>query len=152
MNSTERILEYCNLPVEESPDQPAPHNWPSKGHLKVENLVVSYAPELPPVLKGISFEALPGERVAIVGRTGAGKSSFSLALFRFIIASEGRIVIDDVDISTISVYDLRRRISIIPQGESIHINWHNIILIIHARPRTLQRHSAVKPRPIHRAQ
>lgn len=115
MNSTERIVEYCKLPTEPSPSNPAPHDWPTAGHLVVDNLVASYAPELPPTLKGISFSALPGERVALVGRTGAGKSSFSLALFRFILASSGSISIDGIDISTIRLHDLRSRISIIPQ-------------------------------------
>ncbi|RPA83475.1 P-loop containing nucleoside triphosphate hydrolase protein [Ascobolus immersus RN42] len=115
MNSTERVMEYVGNPIEASPENPAPEGWPSQGHLEVKDLTVSYDPTLPAVLKNISFTANPGERVAVVGRTGAGKSSFSLALFRFIIASSGYIKIDGIDISTISLHDLRSRISIIPQ-------------------------------------
>jgi ATP-binding cassette subfamily C (CFTR/MRP) protein 1 len=66
-------------------------------------------------LKKISFKVNPGERVGVVGRTGAGKSSLTLALFRIIEAVEGSIYIDDVQISKLGLYDLRSRLTIIPQ-------------------------------------
>ena len=67
------------------------------------------------VLKGVSFEVEGGKKVGIVGRTGAGKSSFTLALFRIIEAEEGTILIDGIDIASIGLHDLRSKITIIPQ-------------------------------------
>ena len=67
------------------------------------------------VLKGVSFEVEGGQKVGIVGRTGAGKSSFTLALFRIIEAEEGTILIDGIDIASIGLHDLRSKITIIPQ-------------------------------------
>lgn len=77
--------------------------------------MVSYAPDLPPVLKGLTFSVKRNERVGVVGRTGAGKSSLTLALFRFLEASSGTIHIDGLDISKIKLHDLRSRLAIIPQ-------------------------------------
>ncbi|KAF2141055.1 uncharacterized protein K452DRAFT_351715 [Aplosporella prunicola CBS 121167] len=115
MNAVERIVEYSDLEIENEGGEPAPAAWPAEGRLEVENLVVSYAPDLDPVLKGVNFSVAPNERVGIVGRTGAGKSSLTLALFRFLEAQEGRIVIDGLDISKIRLHDLRSRLAIIPQ-------------------------------------
>src|SRR5205814_313888 len=78
-------------------------------------LWVGYAPDLPPVLKGLSFRVQKNERIGVVGRTGAGKSSLTLALFRFLEARRGTILIDGLSISTIKLYDLRSRLAIIPQ-------------------------------------
>jgi ABC-type multidrug transport system fused ATPase/permease subunit len=76
-----------------------------------------YRSDLGLVLKSISFNIKPREKVGIVGRTGAGKSSLALALFRGLEAEEGKILIDDVDIGTIGLQDLRESITIVPQGE-----------------------------------
>lgn len=83
--------------------------------MEVNDLVVSYAPDLPPVLKGLTFRVNRNERVGVVGRTGAGKSSLTLALFRFLEARSGTIHIDGLDISKIKLHDLRSRLAIIPQ-------------------------------------
>lgn len=115
MNSTERIVEYTELPVEEQGGSLPPAAWPTEGGVEVDDLYVSYAPDLPPVLKGITFHVKPRERVGIVGRTGAGKSSLTLALFQFIRASSGTIFIDGLDISKMNLRQLRRRMAIIPQ-------------------------------------
>ncbi|KAH8146106.1 uncharacterized protein LAJ45_09796 [Morchella importuna] len=115
MNSTERIIEYTRLATEDIDGIAPPAAWPQEGRVEFQDLVVSYAPELPPVLKGISFDIKPRERVGVVGRTGAGKSSMTLALFQFIRASSGSIYIDGLDISKISLQDLRSRLAIIPQ-------------------------------------
>lgn len=132
MNATERIIEYSNLSVEDQGGHDVPAAWPPEGRLNIEGLVAGYAPDLPPVLKGLSFSVLGNERVGVVGRTGAGKSSLTLALFRFLETRAGRFVflyelsnnaltdkssisIDDIDISKIRLQDLRSRLAIIPQ-------------------------------------
>lgn len=115
MNAVERIVEYSNIPVEDQSGEPVPAAWPTEGRLEVANLVVGYAADLPPVLKGLNFSIKRNQRVGVVGRTGAGKSSLTLALFRFLEAREGVILIDGIDISKIRLYDLRSRLAIIPQ-------------------------------------
>ncbi|CAG8698649.1 12352_t:CDS:2, partial [Acaulospora colombiana] len=118
MNSVERVQEY--LALEEEPpriidsNRPPP-NWPSKGDILVDNLVMQYAPEGPPVLKGISFHVHPSEKIGIVGRTGSGKSTLAMSFFRLMEATSGRTIIDDIDISTLGLFDLRGRLTIIPQ-------------------------------------
>lgn len=114
-NAAERIIEYSNLTTESQAGVSPPAAWPQEGVLEIENLVVSYAPDLDPVLKGLSFRVERNERIGVVGRTGAGKSSLTLALFRFLEAREGSILIDGIDISTIKLNDLRSRLAIIPQ-------------------------------------
>jgi ABC-type multidrug transport system fused ATPase/permease subunit len=115
MNSTERIVEYTKLPIEDQGGAHPPAAWPTDGRVEVDDLYVTYAPDLPPVLKGITFDVKPRERVGIVGRTGAGKSSLTLALFQFIRATSGTIFIDGTDISKMNLCQLRRRMAIIPQ-------------------------------------
>ncbi|OKL62118.1 hypothetical protein UA08_02366 [Talaromyces atroroseus] len=115
MNAAERIIEYTELETEDQGGEDVPASWPSEGKIEVESLVVGYAPDLPPVLNGLTFEVQPNQRVGIVGRTGAGKSSLTLALFRFLEARQGRIVIDGIDISKMKLSDLRSRMAIIPQ-------------------------------------
>ncbi|KIW72199.1 hypothetical protein PV04_00411 [Phialophora macrospora] len=115
MNATERIVEYSNITIEDQGGVDAPAAWPTEGNLEVNDLVVSYAPDLPPVLHGLTFSVARNQRVGVVGRTGAGKSSLTLALFRFLEARSGSIHIDGVDISKIKLYDLRSRLAIIPQ-------------------------------------
>jgi ABC-type multidrug transport system fused ATPase/permease subunit len=115
MNAAERIMEYSSLPMEPQDGNDPPAHWPSEGRLDVENLVIGYAPDLPTVLKGLTFSVAKNERIGVVGRTGAGKSSLTLALFRFLEAREGSIFIDGVDISTIKLQALRSRLAIIPQ-------------------------------------
>ncbi|EXJ95798.1 hypothetical protein A1O1_00922 [Capronia coronata CBS 617.96] len=115
MNATERIVEYSQITIENQGGADAPAAWPTEGKLEVHDLVVTYAPDLPPVLKGVTFSVARNQRVGVVGRTGAGKSSLTLALFRFLEAQSGSIVIDGIDISTIKLFDLRSRLAIIPQ-------------------------------------
>ncbi|OAA69276.1 ABC transporter, transmembrane domain, type 1 [Akanthomyces lecanii RCEF 1005] len=115
MNAVERITEYAELPTEDLDGAQPPENWPRKGTVQVEHLQAAYAEGLPPVLRDVSFEIRDKQRVGIVGRTGAGKSSLTLALFRLIDQRGGRIVIDGIDISTLNAQNLRSRLSIIPQ-------------------------------------
>ncbi|MCJ1379910.1 hypothetical protein MMC17_003013 [Xylographa soralifera] len=115
MNAMERIVEYTRIATEDQSGVEAPAAWPTEGRLEVEGLVAGYALDLPPVLKGLSFTAEKNQRVGVVGRTGAGKSSLTLALFRFLEAREGTIIIDGIDVSKITLHDLRSRLAIIPQ-------------------------------------
>ncbi|KAL8393509.1 hypothetical protein RB595_003310 [Gaeumannomyces hyphopodioides] len=115
MNAVERIVEYTELPTETQEGERPPAAWPTKGRIEVSDLVVGYAPDLPPVLKGLSFTVDGSQRVGVVGRTGAGKSSLTLALFRFLEARSGSVHIDGLDISKIRLHDLRSRLAIIPQ-------------------------------------
>ncbi|KAK3393601.1 P-loop containing nucleoside triphosphate hydrolase protein [Podospora didyma] len=115
MNAAERIIEYTEVPTENLGGKKPPAAWPTEGRIEVEDLVVGYAADLPPVLKGLSFNVNRNERIGVVGRTGAGKSSLTLALFRFLEARSGKIHIDGIDISTINLHDLRSRLAIIPQ-------------------------------------
>ena len=115
MNSLERITEFCAIPVESTDGLSPPAHWPSSGRIDISDLSVGYAPDLPPVLRGVTFSCPPNSRVGIVGRTGAGKSSLTLALFRFLEARSGSIYIDGLDISKITLESLRSRLAIIPQ-------------------------------------
>ncbi|KAI8655362.1 hypothetical protein NCS55_01187500 [Fusarium keratoplasticum] len=115
MNSMERVLEYMTLETEPQDGEKPAAAWPTSGAIEMKDLEVVYAPDLPPVLKGLSLRIGSHERVGVVGRTGAGKSSLTLALFRFLEARSGSISIDGVDISKIPLSDLRSRLSIIPQ-------------------------------------
>ncbi|XP_070559523.1 ATP-binding cassette sub-family C member 9-like isoform X4 [Ptychodera flava] len=116
MNAVERVVHYSQIPIEEyrgvySP----PADWPNRGHIRFENVSVRYAPDLDPVLEDVSINITPGEKVGICGRTGSGKSSLTLALFRIIDTFKGRITIDGIDISHVSLLTLRSRLVIIPQ-------------------------------------
>jgi ATP-binding cassette subfamily C (CFTR/MRP) protein 1 len=116
--SVERILEYTTLESEAPeivPEHRPPAIWPTDGALSFNDYSTRYRPGLPLVLKHINLSLKPREKIGIVGRTGAGKSSLTLALFRIIEASEGNISIDSFDTSVIGLHDLRQRLSIIPQ-------------------------------------
>ncbi|CAM6094780.1 unnamed protein product [Calypogeia fissa] len=119
MNAVERMLEYRHRVLPEGPvlpDQLKPHrNWPRKGAIAFEDLSMRYRPGLPLVLSGVSINVDGGEVVGIVGRTGSGKSSMMLCLFRLVEPASGCIKIDGLDIGKISLKDLRSRLSIIPQ-------------------------------------
>ncbi|RKL01801.1 ATP-dependent bile acid permease [Fusarium oxysporum] len=115
MNSTERVVEYTELETESLEGDKPSAAWPTSGTMEIKDLEVSYAPDLPPVLRGISFDVKNNERVGVVGRTGAGKSSLTLALFRFLEARSGSVTIDGLDISKIDLHSLRSRLAIIPQ-------------------------------------
>lgn len=114
-NAVERVIDYSKLEKETQEGQDVPAAWPTRGEIDVDNLVVSYAKDLSPVLRHLTFSVRPNERVGVVGRTGAGKSSLTLALFRFLEAQSGSITIDGIDISRIKLHDLRSRLAIIPQ-------------------------------------
>uniref|UniRef100_A0A3Q3JIT7 ATP-binding cassette, sub-family C (CFTR/MRP), member 8 n=1 Tax=Monopterus albus TaxID=43700 RepID=A0A3Q3JIT7_MONAL len=96
-----------------------PDGWPRQGEIKIQNLSVRYDTTLKPVLKNVNAHISPGQKVGICGRTGSGKSSFSLAFFRMVDMFEGRIVIDDIDIAKLPLQTLRSRLSIILQDPTL---------------------------------
>lgn len=118
MTSVERLLEYARLPseaaLETSADAKPPADWPSKGAVEFEKLSFRYTPEGAFVLRDLQLSIKAEEKIGIVGRTGAGKSSLIQALFR-LAELDGAIRIDGVDIRRLGLHDLRRKISIIPQ-------------------------------------
>ncbi|XP_022169430.1 multidrug resistance-associated protein 1-like isoform X2 [Myzus persicae] len=116
--AVERVKEYGETPQEapwEIPSTQPPREWPTSGEVQFKNLKVRYREGLDLVLKGLDLIVEGGQKVGIVGRTGAGKSSLTLSLFRIVEAAEGSILIDGVDISKIGLHTLRNRLTIIPQ-------------------------------------
>lgn len=116
--SIERIIEYCHLPPEEYESNEyilPPKDWPTHGKIEFVNYSTRYAENLDNVLSDINVQINSQERIGIVGRTGAGKSSLTLALFRIIESTSGKILVDGLDISKISLSTLRQHLSIIPQ-------------------------------------
>lgn len=121
MNSTERLHYYGTQIEEEAPLHLAKvdKSWPQSGAISFSNIQMRYRDGLPLVLRGLNMEVHGGERIGIVGRTGAGKSSIMSALFRLTELSGGSIKIDGVDIATIGLHDLRSRLAIIPQDPAL---------------------------------
>nr|CAI5848014.1 unnamed protein product [Callosobruchus analis] len=113
MTSVERVLEYTNLEVENKSGLEI-DSWPTKGEITYVNVNLNYAKTKERVLKNISFSVKSKQKIGIVGRTGAGKSSIIATLFR-LYNFEGQIYIDDVETKTLALKFLRQHISIIPQ-------------------------------------
>eukprot|EP01133_Synstelium_polycarpum_P011581 gene11581-13516_t len=121
MNSVERVLAYVNSPSEGAREMNSPPpGWPHAGEIEFRDLEVRYRPTMDPSLRGLSAVIPPAAKVGIVGRTGAGKSTIGISLFRMIDASAGAIVIDGIDISTIGLSDLRSRLAVIPQDSFVY--------------------------------
>ncbi|KAF7549060.1 hypothetical protein G7Z17_g6647 [Cylindrodendrum hubeiense] len=121
MNAVERLYYYGTEIEEEAPEHTVEvrKSWPEKGEIIFDNVQMRYRANLPLVLQGMSMHVQGGERIGIVGRTGAGKSSIMSTLFRLVEISGGRITIDGLDISTIGLHDLRSRLAIIPQDPTL---------------------------------
>lgn len=120
--SVERVLEYARLPSEApeivSKNRPK-ISWPSQGAVDFNNYSTRYRSGLDLVLKNINLNIKAHEKIGVVGRTGAGKSSLTLALFRIIEPVTGNISIDNLNTSTVGLLDVRRRLAIIPQDAAL---------------------------------
>ncbi|CAG2105923.1 unnamed protein product, partial [Medioppia subpectinata] len=118
MVSVERIIEYSKLPQEAAltahDSRKPPPDWPQKGEIELKNISLYYEGSDKPVLKNLSCVVESGEKIGIVGRTGAGKSSIISALFRM-VEPKGEIVMDGINTGSIGLHDLRSNVSIIPQ-------------------------------------
>ncbi|KAF4983679.1 hypothetical protein FZEAL_966 [Fusarium zealandicum] len=122
MNAMERIKEYLDVEREAESiieDNRPPENWPRSGSVEFVEYTTSYRKELDPVLRDITLKIEPQEKVGIVGRTGAGKSSLALAIFRALEADKGKILIDGLEIGKIGLQDLRENITIVPQDPTL---------------------------------
>lgn len=121
MNSTERVQYYGAHIEQEAPAHTfdVPKDWPAKGEIVFDKAAMRYRPGLPLVLNSLDLQVKSGERIGIVGRTGAGKSSIITTLFRLVELSEGSIHVDGIDITTVGLHDLRSRMAIIPQDPTL---------------------------------
>jgi len=122
MTSTERIHEYTRLPVEALAlpgDARLPASWPQRGRIAYRGVSARYRPGLPPVLRDLTFEVPGGSTCGVVGRTGGGKSSLLLTLFRMIEVTAGSIEVDGVDTASVGRAALRSRMAIIPQDPTL---------------------------------
>ena len=121
MTAVERVLEYCSLnqepPAQVSAKKRPPVDWPSHGEIVFDHVSKSYSDDehSPLALHDVSLKIQGGEKIGIIGRTGAGKSTFIQSLFRMGYIIHGQIMIDQINIETIGLDDLRSRLSIIPQ-------------------------------------
>ncbi|XP_037610524.1 canalicular multispecific organic anion transporter 2 isoform X1 [Sebastes umbrosus] len=116
--AVERVKEYSETKTEapwEVEDKKPPPEWPTEGNVEFHDYSVRYREGLDLVLKNLTLSVKGGEKVGIVGRTGAGKSSMTLCLFRLLEAASGEITIDEVKISELGLHDLRSKLTIIPQ-------------------------------------
>ncbi|KAL3421216.1 ATP-dependent bile acid permease [Phlyctema vagabunda] len=123
-NSVDRVIEYTKVDQEavvppKKSTHDVPLDWPTEGHVRFQDYSTRYAPDLDPVLKSISFDVNAGKRLGIVGRTGAGKSTLTLALIRGLEAEGGLISIDGVDIASLTLERLRQIVTVVPQNPTL---------------------------------
>ncbi|EFA78278.1 ABC transporter C family protein [Heterostelium album PN500] len=122
MNSVERVNAYTQIQSEgdrHSLTNPPPPSWPEKGQIEFRDAEVRYRPDMDPSLMDFNATLESCEKIGIVGRTGAGKSTIGVALFRMVNLSKGRILIDGIDIGKIGLYELRSKLAVIPQDPFI---------------------------------
>lgn len=111
----QRLQAFCEVPQESSSAAPVPAEWPVKAEIVFKDVAFRHRPELPTVLQNVSFTVRQGERIALIGRSGAGKSSLLAALLRLAELDSGQIEIDGINVGTIPLHDLRSRIALLPQ-------------------------------------
>mgnify|MGYP003407081493 FL=1 len=122
MTQAERLQHYTRLtpePITTRPALPESTEWPTRGSIEFRDVVARYAPHLPRVLDGVSFRVEGRSKVGVIGRTGAGKSTLSQSLFRFLELERGAIFVDGVDIASVPLPRLRRALAIIPQDPTL---------------------------------
>jgi len=123
MNSIERLTEYDEKEEEGEANRhltrQVSKSWPSKGTVSFHKVFVKYRPDLPHVLRNLSFSVSGGEKIGVCGRTGCGKSTMMMTLYRMVELDRGTITIDDVDIATAPLSDLRSKLSLVPQDPVI---------------------------------
>ncbi|EAL23016.1 hypothetical protein CNBA7830 [Cryptococcus deneoformans B-3501A] len=153
MNNAERIIHYTSLPTEPPAILPSdPKIWPNRGSVKFKDLSLRYSPDTPWILKRLSFSVSPGEKVGVIGRTGAGKSSLVGAIMRAVGDEEirGQVEIDGVDIKNIGIDTLRNGVGLIPQeaflfestvrenmdpkGQNTDAHLNSLLSLIHSDP------------------
>ena len=118
MTYAERVFEYTDLPVEPPPrlaDDPPTGRWPTVGAIEFRSVSMRYRAHLPLALDGVSLRIEGGERVGVLGRTGSGKSTMTMVLFRMVPICGGTVLIDGKDTSALGLTTLRQALSIIPQ-------------------------------------
>ena len=118
MVSVQRLMDLDDIPREQE-GQPAISGWPSNGKVEFKNVQLKYRPTTELVLRGLNFDVEPGTKVGVVGRTGAGKSTISLALSRIVELCGGKILIDGQDISQIDLNLVREKITLIAQDPTL---------------------------------
>ncbi|KAF9067926.1 multidrug resistance-associated ABC transporter [Rhodocollybia butyracea] len=123
MNSVERLLVYTELTTEGDSDtsNDPPSTWPDKGGIKFDGVELAYRKGLPLVLNGVSFNVQPGEKIGVVGRTGAGKSSLVQALLRMVELEGGKIEIDGFNIRGVDLNVLREKLALVPQDSILFL-------------------------------
>ncbi|CAK5271106.1 unnamed protein product [Mycena citricolor] len=123
MNSVERLVVYAELPAEGAPTTPndPPASWPEHGQITFKDVQMAYREGLPLVLKGVSFDVKAGEKIGIVGRTGAGKSSLLQCLFRIVELQSGEVNIDGTNIAGVGLDVLRGRLALVPQDSVLFL-------------------------------
>ena len=132
--AVERLKEYSMIEQEAPwiwPDNRPEKTWPQVGMMEFEDYGMRYREDTPLVVENISVKVDGGQKVGIVGRTGAGKSTLTVALFRLVEAALGKIKIDGKDISKIGLHDLREKLTIIPQVNTLVNDYHGHCIILH---------------------
>jgi len=109
------IPQKCKFPLDTPIWIRLGKEWPGRGEIQIDHLATRYRPKLNLVLSGINAQIRPGEQIGIVGRTGAGKTTLAMAIFRLVEPCDGRIQIDGIDLARLGLRDIRSRLSIVPQ-------------------------------------